>query len=308
MKKAIVTGANGFVGSAVVKELASHCEQVYAVVRHGAQHTEALRRYANVTLVPCDLDEYCQLPEKIADSSFDVFYHFAWEGTAGKKREDIGLQIKNIQSACEAVQASAELNCAKFVFAASIMQYETAALQQTDKKMPLSSAYCAAKLTADSMCRAAADDLEIPYISAVISNIYGPGEVSARLINTSIRKLQTGVHTSFSPGEQLYDFIYIDDAAKMFAAVGDTRAKRKHYYIGSRSPRPLKEFLLEMRDVVMPETELGLGELPFEGVSLTYREFDMESVYRDTGFEAEVSFAEGIRRTAAWIQDSMEVG
>lgn len=307
MKKAIVTGANGFVGSAVVKELASCCERVYAVVRHGAQHTEALKQYTNVTLIYCDLNEYCQLPKRIADSSFDVFYHFAWEGTAGKKREDIELQIKNVQSSCEAVRVSAELNCSKFIFAASIMQYETAVLKQTDKKMPLSSVYCTAKIAADSMCRAIADSLGVHYISAIISNIYGPGEVSPRLINTSIRKLQAGLHTSFSAGNQLYDFIYIDDAARMFIAIGSSKAERKSYYIGNRSPRQLKEFLWEMRDVVSPEEALGLGELPFEGVSLTYHEFDMSAIYTDTDCKPEISFAEGIRRTAAWIQNSMEV-
>lgn len=307
MRNAIVTGANGFVGGAVVKELASRCEQVYAVVRENAQHVDFLEQLPNVTVIFCNLDEYAHLPDKITDSTVEVFYHFAWEGTSGQKRGDEGIQIENIQNACEAVRASAKLNCARFIFAASIMQYETAALMQTEKRVPLTSIYCTAKIAADYMCRSLADSLEIEYISAIISNIYGPGEISARLINTSIRKLQSGQHTSFSSGEQLYDFIYIDDAARMFAAIGEYPAKRKNYYIGNRYPRKLKEFLQEMRDVVAPNAVLGLAELPFEGVSLTYHEFDMTAVYRDTGFEAEISFAEGIRRTAAWLYDSMEV-
>ena len=49
--------------------------------------------------------------------------------------------------------------------------------------------------------------------------------------------------------------------------------------------------------------EIGLGELPFSGVSLTYREFDIHAVEKDTGFVPEVSFEEGIRKTAAWIRE-----
>ena len=48
----------------------------------------------------------------------------------------------------------------------------------------------------------------------MISNIYGPGELSPRLVNTSIRKMLKGEHCAFSAGEQIYDFIYITDAAK----------------------------------------------------------------------------------------------
>lgn len=82
------------------------------------------------------------------------------------------------------------------------------------------------------MARAIAGSLGIDYIRAVISNIYGAGEKSPRLINTTIRKLLNGEHCAFSAGEQLYDFIYVTDAAKMFAALGDSGKSNKTYYIG----------------------------------------------------------------------------
>ena len=54
-----------------------------------------------------------------------------------------------------------------------------------------------------------------------------------------------------------------------------------------------------------PTQQIGLGELPFGGVSLTYEEFDVQAVKRDTGFEPQISFAEGIRKTTAWIRETM---
>ncbi|MDE5873831.1 MAG: NAD-dependent epimerase/dehydratase family protein [Lachnospiraceae bacterium] len=57
-------------------------------------------------------------------------------------------------------------------------------------------------------------------MSAVISDIYGEGESSPRLINSSIRKLLNNEETSFSTGEQMYDFVYIEDAARMFVGLG----------------------------------------------------------------------------------------
>ena len=57
-----------------------------------------------------------------------------------------------------------------------------------------------------------------------------------------------------------------------------------------------------MRDCVDPGIKIGLGEVPFKGVSLTYREFDIDSVKNDTGFVPTVSFTEGIQNTIAWLR------
>jgi len=58
-----------------------------------------------------------------------------------------------------------------------------------------------------------------------------------------------------------------------------------------------------MRDAVDPEIEIGIGEIPFNGVSLTYKEFDIHAVKNDTGFIPTVSFREGIKNTVQWIKE-----
>ncbi len=194
------------------------------------------------------------------------------------------------------------MNCRRFVFASSIMEYEISSLMSTDATPGINTLYSSAKVAADYMARTRAGTLEVDFIRAVISNIYGPGEVSPRLVNISIRKLLNGEHCAFSAGEQMYDFIYIDDAAKTFVAIGERGKANKTYYIGSKELKPLKCFLCELRDQVDPSIEIGLGELPFDGVSLSYNEFDINAVENDTGFSPTVSFSEGIKRTIEWIK------
>ena len=75
------------------------------------------------------------------------------------------------------------------------------------------------------------------------------------------------------------------------------------YYIGSGEPKQLRQFLLEMRDVVAPEAELGLGDLPFQGADIDYSQFDLTKVARDTGYHNQIPFAEGIRMTADAIRN-----
>lgn len=303
MRKAIVTGANGFVGTAVCKELSERGVEVIAVVRHPDEVVTGIKKLSSIRIVYCDLSDFGGLADVIPDRDIDVLYHFAWVGSAGPLRGDSDVQIKNVQYTCDTVKACAAMGCKRFVFASSIMEYEIEAVMASESTPGINTLYSSAKVAADYMSRTVAGALGIEYIRAVISNIYGPGELSPRLVNTSIRKLLNGEHCAFSPGEQIYDFIYITDAAKEFAEIGEKGKANKTYYIGSQEPKPLKVFLKELRDSVAPGIEIGLGELPFNGISLTYREFDINAVKEDTGFVPVVSFTEGIKNTAAWIRE-----
>lgn len=304
MRKVIVTGANGFVGTAVCAELVKRGIDVIAVVRRQNEKDISFLLDNACQTVFCDLSEYDLLSEMIPDRDIDAFFHFAWEGSAGISRSDANIQINNIKSSCDAVKTAAVLGCRKFIFASSIMEYEINKFMSTEQTPGCNTIYCSAKVAADYMARALSGELEVDYIRAVISNIYGPGELSPRLINQSIRKMLAGEHCSFSAGEQLYDFIYIDDAAKSFAEIAEKGVTNRTYYIGSTHPRPLKEFLLEMRDCIDPELQIGLGEIPFGGVSLDYTELDIDAVRKDTGFTPELSFSEGIKKTIAWMKEN----
>lgn len=303
MKKAIVTGANGFVGTAVCKELSDRGVEVIAIVRHPDEIISSIEGIRGLRIVYCDLSRFGDLADVISDRDIDVFYHFAWVGSAGPLRGDSDVQMKNVQYTCDTVKVCAAMGCKRFVFASSIMEYEIEATMATEATPAINTLYCSAKVAADYMARTIAGSFGIEYIRAVISNIYGPGELSPRLINTSIRKMLKGEHCAFSAGNQMYDFIYITDAAKTFAAIGEKGKNNKTYYIGSPEPKPLKLFLKELRDCVDPNIEIGLGELPFSGVSLTYNEFDINAVKADTGFVPEVSFKDGIKNTVAWITE-----
>lgn len=58
-----------------------------------------------------------------------------------------------------------------------------------------------------------------------------------------------------------------------------------------------------MRNAIDESIEIGIGEIPFQGVSLSYKEFDLYAVERDTGYVPRVSFVEGIKKTFSWIKE-----
>ena len=305
MKKAIVTGANGFLGIALCKELVSQNIEVIAIVKDENENISEIVDLKGLKIIYCDLSEIESLYELVSDDDIDVMFHFAWIGSVGDLRGDSNIQTLNIKYTCNAVKACYKLNCKRFIFASSIMEYEIQAIMNTEISPGINTLYSSAKVGANYMARALSCSLGIDYIRTVISNIYGPGEKNTRLINSTLRKMLNNEKCSFSSGEQMYDFIYITDAAKAFVAVAKKGFSNRTYYIGSCCPKPLKKFLIELRDQVAPKLEIGLGEIPFNGISLSYEEFDINAVKRDTGFEPTVSFEEGIKNTFKWIKENI---
>ena len=304
MKRALVTGANGFVGAAVCRELSRQGIDVVAVVRNEKSNIDRIADISHLQIVYCDMSKFITLQEYV-EEKIDVFYHFAWNGSAGELRADENVQMDNIKYTLDVIKACKNMGCHRFVFAGSIMEYEISTAIEQGMEVSPNTMYSATKLACDHMGRVLAEKIGVEYIRCIISNIYGPGETSPRLINTTIRKLLKGEHCSFTSGEQMYDFIYIDDAARAFVALGERGVLGQTYYIGSKKPLPLKDFLIKLKDVVDRKAILGFGEVENKGISISYDLFDIKSVERDTGITQEIEFDDGIKATMEGLKNRL---
>lgn len=301
MKKVIVTGANGFVGSALVKELVKNDVEVLAMDMPGCNGN--LPVCDKVKFLPLALDNISSLKDLIDDRDFECFYHFAWAGSAGAARADTKLQLQNAQWTIECLRAAKEVGCKKFVAAGSIMEHETmAAAFAAGNKPGLGYIYGSGKLVAHTMAMSVAADIGIDLVWAEITNAYGVGELSPRMVNTTIRKVIKGEEPQFTAGTQNYDFVYIDDVAKAFYLIGKNGKPFNEYLIGSSNAKPLKEFLLEMKAAIAPDLNFIFGDIPFTGINLPLEKYDCSKTEKDTGFKAQISFGEGCRRTMEWLK------
>lgn len=301
MKKVIVTGANGFVGSALVKELVKNDVEVLAMDMPGCNGN--LPVCDKVKFLPLALDNISSLKDLIDDRDFDCFYHFAWAGSAGAARADTKLQLQNAQWTIECLRAAKEVGCLKFVAAGSIMEHETmAAAFASGNKPGLGYIYGSGKLVAHTMAMSVAADIGIDLVWVEITNAYGVGELSPRMVNTTIRKVIKGEEPQFTAGTQNYDFVYIDDVAKAFYLIGKNGKPFNEYLIGSSNAKPLKEFLLEMKAAIAPDLNFVFGDIQFTGINLPLEKYDCSKTEKDTGFKAQISFGEGCRRTMEWLK------
>jgi len=303
MKKAIVTGANGFIGSHVCKALCDKGVKVYAVIKDTDENIESIKNLENLQVVYCDADSIEQLPEKIKDRDIDVFYHFVWVGIGFSMRGDVDIQTRNVMWTVRALRTADAMKCKKFVNAGSIMEQETYMAVSTQGSEPgVAYIYGAAKLYAKTLCKPLANSLDIDLCWAIITNTYGVGEFSTRFINTTIRKIIAGEPLRFTAATQNYDFIYIDDVARAFVAIGEYGKPNKEYTIGSGNAKPLKEYIFELLQSLAPDATPLFGDVPFTGVNIPLDCFDTTDIEKDCNFKPQVSFGEGVRLTSDWLK------
>ena len=206
MKRAIVCGGAGFVGSALVKELLANDVEVFVIARPGFSKKKDESRLAglDVTILECDIRSIAEVKQQITKPGFDAWYQFAWDGLFGAPLVDYTTQIMNVKWTMDAIETAKELDCKKFIGAGSISQFELQ-VNQAENLYDKHRLYKTAKLACEYMGRSVAAEHDIEFIWPIITNIYGPGEYSPRLINSMIRNLLAGKRQSLSDGKRYYD-------------------------------------------------------------------------------------------------------
>lgn len=301
MNKVIITGADGFVGSYTVNAFLSEGIEVLAL--DISEMPRRLEEHNNLKYMQMDIADTTALMEQIPKDVYDTFVHFAWAGSAGNERIDYNLQMNNALNTVECLKAAKSLGCNRFVCAGSIMEYEVeAAVHAQGSKPGMGYIYGMGKHIAHSMCKSVAADIGIDLIWPMITNAYGVGEISPRFVNMTIRKIINNEPLQFTSAVQNYDFVYVTDVAKAFFLIAKNGKPFCEYLIGSSTARPLKEFILEMQQALAPEAKPIFGDVPFTGTNMPLNVFDTTSTERDCGFKAEISFAEGTRRTMEWLK------
>lgn len=308
MKRAIVTGANGFIGSALVHTLAVNGIAVTAVIRNRRSDLSGIADVHGVNIVYCEMDELDRLPG-LVEKNADTFYHLAWEGSSGPKRANYQTQLKNIRWSLDAVNAAAEIRCSRFVGAGTIAELDVGNHSLQNGATPNAvSCYGAAKIAAHLMTKTECCKLGIDHLWAMLPHTYGIGDHTSNFVNFAVKLMITGQPANFTAAEQMCDFVNISDTVQGLYKIGRSGKPYYAYYIGSMRPRKLKEYILALRDAVDPNIRLNFGAVPFNGVLHPESVFDCGQLVQDTGYQPEVEFEDGITDTIAWLRDRIREG
>ncbi len=301
--KAVVTGASSMIASALIRLLVAQGHEVYALCRPGSAKLDNIIKDERVHIVHSDISDITAVGQHI-DCGCDAFFHFAWKGTSGALRNDSCIQSENIRYTLDAVELAHLLGCEVFVGAGSQAEYgrvegklspETATFPEN--------AYGAAKLAAGQQSRIACSKHGIRHIWARILSVYGVGDNDFTITVSSLQKMLAGQTAQFTPAEQMWDFLYCDDAARAFYLMAQLGKNGAVYTLGSGQARPLKEYIEIMRRASGADSKVQIGALPYNDNQVMYLCADISALSADTGFVPQVSYEEGIRQTVAWLKE-----
>lgn len=294
MKKIIVTGATGCVGSAVVRCALSQGFDVACIVHQGSQRLSNLPQDRHVSLIECSLADYGSLQ---IGGKYDAFIHLAWEKTFGALRDDAEVQTRNIQYTLEACRLANRCGCSVFVGAGSQAEYgvQTKALSSNLFVNP-ESGYGIAKYAAGKLSRMLCKSLGLRHNWVRILSVYGPNDGANTLISYVIRELQDGHSPQLTKCEQTWDYLYAEDAANAILSIAGKGLDGKIYALGSGNGRKLSSYIEDIRDLVNPSVELGFGEKAYYAHQPMYLVADIAELTADTGWNPVYSFQDGIRK------------
>lgn len=260
--KYVITGATGFLGSALCNTiLAKNSKNViYAVCRkkHIGQTFPA-----KVIPVWAEMEEYATLHQFVPHA--DVFIHCSWGGADHAKRDDREVHQQNVQYSLDAIRAAAQMECKVFVETGSQAEYGATNEQQTeDMDCNPFSEYGKAKLEMWHQGKRLAEQLGLRYIHLRIFSMYGEKDHPWSMIMQCLQKMQNNEQIELSECTQNWNYVYVNDAAKMIVGLCKAYTQRPDipsdiYNIASEDTRPLKEFVEEMRAITGTQSEIEYG-------------------------------------------------
>ena len=293
----VVTGATSMIGTAIVRAyLRNSVKTIYAVVRPNSKNLYRLPNDQRIKVVECAADEYTNLINTIQEKC-DTFFHIAWDGTGATRNKSTYGQAQNILYTLTALKVAKELGCEKFIGSGSQAEYGRLDVPQIDEDSPTKPVipYGIAKLAAGQLALVEAEKLDIDCFWVRIFSVYGPYDKPTTMISNAIPKMQAGERMAFTAGVQKWEYLNADDAGRAFYLIGEKSHGRKVYCLGSGEAKELKEFIYTLRDIVNPEAELGIGDVPYKGTEIMNLCADISRIHDDTGWSPEISFEEGIR-------------
>lgn len=297
MKNVIVTGGNGFIGSSLIKKLVANGIKVVAV--DITFQGERLPESELITKIESCVD--VSLVEKLPVEEYDAFYHLAWKGVNGSDKANPTVQLANIQMAIDCADICKKLNVKKYLCAGTVAENATFSLPNLEKTsggMMYGVAKHACRLILEDYCK----NIGQQFVWMQFSNIYGVGNKTGNLVSYTLGELMTGNEATFGPALQPYDFIYVDDLIEAVYRLGEKETHKAFYYIGSGSPRQLKEYLLRIGELAGYADKVGIGIRPDDGIKYSMDMFCNDDLVDAIGEYVSTDFDNGINKTIEWLK------
>ena len=303
MKKVLVTGASGFIGKYTPALLAALGYEVLAVSSAATPlkgFPESIRWHQANLL---DAAECTALMGVVKPTHL---LHLAWYAYPGKFWA-APENLEWVSASVTLMKVFHEQGGRRVVMAGTCAEYDWSFGQCTETSTPCRPAtlYGTAKHSIALMLEAWAALTKMSSAWGRIFFLYGPGEYPARLVPSVITSILDGVPARCTHGEQVRDFMYVEDVAAAFVALLDSEVEGD-VNIASGTPLQLKDLVYAIADKLGRPDLIQLGAIPANPDEPSLLTASVSRLCSEVGFLPKYSLAEGIERTvesfANWQQ------
>jgi Nucleoside-diphosphate-sugar epimerases len=296
----LVTGASGFIGSALCRRLSLVGAEVHGVSRTGRAGTDYCARWHK-----CRLDDIDAVRALLKTSRPEFIFHLA-SHVAGSRAIELVLPTfsGNLASTVNLLTAATELGCKRILLTGSLEEPAPG----PEHAVP-SSPYAAAKFAASAYGRMFHALYNTPVVILRLFMVYGPGQQDLRkLVPYVILSLLKGDMPQLSSGVRKADWIYVDDVvAGYLAAIAAKGLEGDTIDLGTGRLESVRTVAEELCRLIDPRVQPAFGSISERAMEQT-RTADAELSFRRLGWRAQVSLRDGLARTSEWYREQLGRG
>lgn len=289
MRTVLITGANGFLGSHITREFLARGFLVYGLVR---QTSDSYR------LGDCIQNPFLKLihGSDMEDiDCLDVVIHTATSyGRVGETNQEI-LSV-NFELPKKILGLAQKKSCPLFINADTFMPAD----------ISLEDRYYQYAKTKKMFLEYGKNSRGTgSFVNLVLYHMYGPMDNPTKFLPWIIGQMKREVEViELSAGEQVRDFVYIDDVVSAFvaAAVGaQSFGAFEEFQIGMGQGYSIKELVMNLKDLLGSKSELAFGARPYQHGEIMHSCADTSGNGK-IGWRARVSLIEGLARTVDYYK------
>jgi dTDP-glucose 4,6-dehydratase len=310
--KLLVTGGAGFIGSAFVRlvlnsDRASHLVNLDKLTYAGnLENLAPVAADARYRFVHGDICDARLVNDLVADLQPDAIVHFAAESHVDRSiLSPAPVFETNLRGTFTLLEAARLNKTPRFLHVSTDEVYGSIdAPHEADEHYPLraSSPYSASKAGADLLALSYFITYQLPVTVTRASNNYGPYQFPEKLIPLMI---SNAIHDQplpiYGDGMQVRDWLFVDDHCRAILAAIDRGRPGEVYNIGgSRSLANVEVVRMMLALLGKPES-LMVTVKDRPGHDRRYA-LSSEKLMRETGWEAQMPFEQGLRATIDWYR------
>ncbi|MBI5387430.1 MAG: NAD(P)-dependent oxidoreductase [Verrucomicrobia bacterium] len=300
----VLTGATGFIGSAVLAELLSQRRRTLVLLRpeSNCRRIAPLSGYEGISYT--HLGD-AKLATQLRDFQPAVLIHCAWRGVAGNERDAAYQIAENLPFTLDSVKLAAACGCRQWIGLGSQAEYGNLnrVIAETAPTLP-TTVYGKAKLAAGVAALALAEASGLHGAWVRVFSTYGPGDYPQWFIPYVIRELLQGKRPQLTRCDQIWDYLYVQDAARAIITLADGWTDGI-FNLGSGMARPLRQVVeIIRRELDMPP-EPEFGALPYRPDQVMHLQADISKLQQASRWFPLVSLEQGLRVTVDFYRQEI---